>query len=272
MRNIVVLSVNENPDYLFYMPLVCWAWRKFGWEPLVFVAGQKIQSRLFEFVANKSVFNHEVWKVGPIEGYGSDTISQISRLYAACFYGNSEDYLMTSDIDMLPLSDYWQFYPEDITVWGHDLTGFQHMPICYIGMKRSRWVEVMALTHHRLNELIKRDLDNMPNAKSEDSVKRWVVDQDLITERINSVNFKKTFVSRGSLPSGYPVGRVDRSSWHLNHPKLIDAHLFRGIYESPESLKYSATMSLLKKVWPEENFDWFEDYCDDFRTRLKNGI
>ena len=209
-----------------------------------------------------------MWKVGPIDDYRSDTVAQISRLYAASLYGNDHDYLMTSDIDMLPLSDYWQFNPEDITVWGHDLTGYQHMPICYIGMKRTRWVEVMGLTSHQYNNLIKRDLDSMPNAKSQDQEKRWVVDQDLITDRINAVNFEKKFVSRETLSTGYPKGRVDRSSWSLDHPQMIDAHMFRGIYESPDSLKYRATMHLLKKVWPDQDFKWFEDYCADFKKLL----
>lgn len=268
MTKCVVISVNENEQYLFYLPLVVWAWRKIGWEPIVLVSGTEKQSLPFLLAVNRSVHSHELWKVGPIEGYGSDTIAQVSRLYAACLYGHKDDYLMTSDVDMLPLSDYWKFDPEKITVWGHDLTNFQHIPICYVGMKRTRWVEVMGLSSHLYNLMMKRDLDAMPNAKSEDSVKRWVVDQDLITDRINSVAFVKHFEPRGTLPTGYPIGRVDRSSWSLDHPQFIDCHMLRDIWSNPEHL--ARTMLLLYKVWPEENFSWFLEYVEEFK-KLING-
>ena len=264
MTKFVVISVNENPQYLFYLPLTIWAWRKFGWTPIVMCSGPQ---GIHFLAAIKHSLNPDMWRVGPIDGYGTDTTAQVSRLYAACLYGPDNDYLMTSDVDMLPLSDYWKFDPEKITVWGHDLTGFQHMPICYIGMKRTRWIEVMGLYSHRYNELIKRDLDDMPNAKSSDSVKRWVVDQDLITDRINSVTFEKDFVARGTLPNGYPVGRVDRSAWIMEHPQMIDCHMLRDIYSNPDHL--AKTMLLLYKVWPDEDFTWFTDYVKEFNILCK---
>lgn len=262
MNRYVVLSVNENPQYIFYLPLVVWAWKKFGWNPIVFCSGQKTQTRVFETVVNLCLHSHEIWKVGPIEKYNSDTIAQVSRLYAACLYGHKEDYLMTSDVDMLPLSDYWQFNPEKITTWGHDLTNFQHYPICFIGMKRTRWVEVMGLSSHNFNDMMKRDLDRMPNAQSADSAKLWVTDQDLITEKINNVTFDKVHVPRGSGANGYPIGRVDRSAWTLEHAQFIDAHMLRDIYLNPDHL--AKTLLLLYKVWPNENFKWFTEYTNEY--------
>lgn len=261
-QKYIVLSINENPEYSFYLPLVVWAWKKFGWNAIVFYSGlgDRCSSLAIKNTDLSNVMFHNV----QVEEYRSDTIAQVSRLYAACPYGHKDDYLMTSDVDMLPLSDYWQFDREKIGIWGHDLTGFQHMPICYIGMKRPRWIEVMGLTSHLYTKMIKRDLDSMPNAKSSNFEEWWSVDQQLITARINAVNFPKQNVSRGSGANGYPIGRVDRSAWSLNHEQFIDCHMLRSIWKNPDHL--ARTMLLLYKIWPNENFTWFRTYAENFAS------
>lgn len=254
----VILSVDENPQYQFYLPLVCWAWRKFGWTPFIMYRGKR--NPTWDYVFATSGYPSGVF-LDAINGYKNETIAQIARLYAGCCF-TSNVYVMTSDIDMLPLSDYWDVDTTKITVWGHDLTGYQHMPICYIGMTSQRWIELMGLSSDDHDRFIKRDLDSLPNAKSEDSVKRWVVDQDLITERINGVQFDKLFVPRGIYNNGYPIGRVDRSAWHLMHDQFIDCHMLRDIWKSPDNL--AKTLLLLYKIWPEEDFAWFQEYTEKF--------
>lgn len=264
MKKYIVISVNENPEYLFYLPLVLWTWKKFGFTAIVFYLSE--QTDIHKLIYENSP-NDTVWvKLIENQEYNSATIAQISRLYAACIVDNG--YLLTSDADMLPLSDYWKFDENEITVWGHDLTGYQHYPICYIGMPATRWREVMGLTSDDYNSLIKRDLDSMPNAKSLDSEKRWVVDQDLITERINAVQFKKIKIERGSGANGYPLGRVDRSAWSLNHSEFIDCHMPRQC-RKPENM--AKMLELLHHVWPSENFGWFVNYGWEFQNLLPNG-
>lgn len=269
MKKYIILSVNDNPEYLFYLPLTVWAWRKFGWEPIIFKPSTSIKNNLF-ILANKTIIEqsgqppiHQYILQWP--EYASGMLAQISRLYAGCV---EIGYLMTGDVDMIPLSDYWKNIDEnEITVWGHDLTSYQHYPICYIGMPTNRWIEVMGLTSKMYSELIKRDLDSMPNAKSYEHVKRWVVDQDLITERLNATRFKRISIDRGMYPNGYPIGRVDRSAWTLHHPQLIDCHMPRGIWRlESERIKMFA---LLLTVWPREDWNWFLDYIEEFK-RISN--
>ena len=272
MKKYIVLSVDDNPKYLYYLPLVVWAWRKFGWEPILFTlkncgaANLDNRRRIIQDVLNSCCG-------GPIETnyihlfteYKSETIVQVSRLYAAC---RKIGYLMTGDIDMIPLSDYWKPNENEITVWGHDLTSYQHYPICYISMPSYRWIEIMGLTTDLYSDMIKRDLDSMPNARSEDSVKRWVVDQDLITERLNATQFSKHNVIRGTYENGYPIGRVDRSAWNLKHDVLIDCHAPHDVLTNEAS--FTNLIALLMYVWPEENFEWFIDYTNEFKKTL-NG-
>lgn len=266
MRKKVILSVNYNPDYLYYLPLTVWAWRKFGWEPIVFYHGPINALTIFTF----ELAGVEMYHLQDQEGYRSDTITQISRLYA----GAVEDgYLMTSDADMIPLSDYWQYDESDITIWGHDLTGYGHYPICYIGMPSEMWVAVMSLSTRNFDFLIKRDLDSLPQAKDPDFYKYWFSDQDLITKRINETHFKKKIINRGQYSNGFAKGRVDRGSWSLDHEQFIDCHMLRDIYKKSDTGlgNFSKTMTLLNKIWPNEDFGWFDNYTRQYQKMANNG-
>jgi hypothetical protein len=221
-----VLGVNDNPTYRYYLPLVTWAWKYFGWEVIVM---------------NAKNYN---------TGYPSAMVAQVSRLYAALLV-EPDSYLMTSDVDMLPLFDYWKIHPMVITSWGHDLTGYKHYPICYIGATREKWMEIMDIPEGaKINDMVKQDLDLMPQARCGDPIKEWVVDQDLITEKINRSGLFVNRVDRGSLANGYPVGRVDRSAWSLDgHNPFIDAHLFHN----PDKGQKEKIKELLERVFPFEN-------------------
>ena len=264
MAKYIVLSVNDNPDYLYFTPLTCWAWRQFGWEPIVMIGQDQsdVSGDLLKTVFNAFKDNRFVVFSDVIGGYRSDTITQVSRLYAACV---QDGYLMTGDIDMIPLSDYWKPQEDTITVYGHDLTGYGHYPICYIGMPHTSWIEVMGLSSKDYNALIKRDLDTLPQAKNPDFYKYWFSDQDLITQRIQATEFPITSVLRGQYKNGFAHGRVDRGAWTLDHPQFIDAHLHHQIYHRGNEWKFDKTMELLNKVWPNEDFTWFTEYHKEFK-------
>lgn len=271
MRRII-LSVNENPEYLFYVPLVCWAWEKFNWYPFI-INCTNGRNELSEFVM-QSVPNKK-WTETILDisnsEYKTETWAQISRLFASSSPAiGEEDYLMTSDIDMLPLTDYW-IDRDWMSVYGHDLTNFQHIPICYVGMISLNWRVMMGIPKQwDIYTATKLALDILPNAKSDDSVKRWVVDQDLLTEKLNKNQWlSREFIKRGILGNGYPIGRVDRSAWTLEHKRFIDCHMLRGIWRDPDAL--AKTLLLLYQIWPNEDFTWFTDYTKEFAKLVNNG-
>lgn len=274
MKKYIVLSVNSNVDYLYFLPLTMWAWRKFGWEPIVFYqqSPYKLHSEEWHRLAGLEQLtldmegndNFRPYKIKLQEGYRSDTITQISRLYGACIADEPDALLMSGDIDMIPLSDYWKPESDKVTVYGHDLTGYGHYPICYIAMNSAKWVEVMNLTNFDYDAHIKRDLDALPQAKDQDFYKYWFSDQDLITSRLNEYGKEKiTFVNRGQYSNGFAAGRVDRGSWSLDHKEFIDAHLMQQTHHSQE--KIQKLMELLHHVWPQEDFKWFLEYTKEFK-------
>jgi hypothetical protein len=256
MKKYIVLSVNDNPDYLFHVPLTVWAWKKLGWEPIVFYDFIDPNDDLIELIRLYEYFERNDLNV---EDYQSETITQVSRLYGACI---ADGYIMTGDIDMLPLSDYWQPDLNKLTVYGRDLTDY-HYPICYIGAPSMIWRQVMDLVDNDYNTMIKQDLDSMPQAKGAKNV-RWVTDQDLITERINNSGIQPVRVDRGTdKRTGYPIGRIDRSNWKLDHAQYIDCHMFHGIQN--DEAKFKKTLDMLHTVWPQEDFMWWINYYKEFK-------
>lgn len=251
MKKYIVLGVNDNPKYLYYLPLVVWAWKKFGWDVITFYCGKvDFASKLIH-----DFKKYDIRECLKYEKYESSTISQVARLYGACV---TDGLIMTSDVDMLPLSDYWK-PGDDVTTYGRDLTDY-HYPICYISMPSMSWIEVMNISSNLYGVHLRRDLRTQKDM--------WGLDQDIITENLLAYGKDKiTHINRGTdKRTGYPVGRVDRSNWHLNHSQLIDAHLPHDILTNDAS--YKKVCELLAHVWPKEDFTWYKQYHEQFKKLL----
>lgn len=266
MKKHIILSVNDNPKYLFHVPLTVWAWRYFGWDPVLFYHRKDNVTNFMLSDIEAMTLKEQHVKCELIltpHGFQPETITQCSRLYGSCVV---DGYLMTGDIDMIPLSNYWKPDENKLTVYGRDLTDY-HYPICYIGMDSEKWKEVMNIDGDDYQYYMQRDLMTLPQAKSADKVKRWVTDQDLITERINASHFVPERVDRGTdKKTGYPIGRVDRSNWTLNHSVFIDAHLPHDVLTNEASFK--KILDMLHTVWPKEDFKWYINYYKEFKKLI----
>lgn len=267
MNKRIILSVNTNEDYAYFLPLTCWAWRKFGWEPLIIHVGQWT-----EFI--DMAFGNESWFVmHGIDGIRDSTIAQVSRLYGAEFHTFEEakgidrgDLVMLGDIDLIPLGDHWNPDADKVTVYNHDLTGRTEIPMCFVAAPAKLWGKFMNYSGHPSVD-IERDLSNYENAKSDDFYKWWGCDQQILTDRLKKYGYDKIkFIDRG--PSdlhGYARGRVDRApgGWRFDLPELIDAHMEQQTHHDEK--KIARLLDLLRHVWPNEDWSWFRKYTNDFR-------
>lgn len=276
MKKIIVLSVNENQDYCYFAPLTVWAWRKFGYDPLILYRGNMetdfIKMSLFD--AMPVMCPVPVYSLDPIEGIRDATIAQVSRIFASSSWAfKSEryenDYIVTGDIDLIPLKDSLKPDFDDnnrVTAWNFDLTGRTEVPICHVGARAHIWWRMMhTYPYDTINEAIKENLQGNVNARSDDFYKWWGVDQQILTERVKAYPHV-TYIDRG--PSdihGYARGRVDRApgGWRFDLPELIDAHMEQQTHHS--TAKIGRLFDLLRHVWPNENFDWFAQYTTEFR-------
>lgn len=244
MKRYVIISSNNNPDYDFYVPIVKWSWHQLGW----------------------GVINLQPFELKP---YSEVTITQCMRLYAAMLKElpngqviEKDDILMTSDADMIPLSDYWNPKYYDITCYGRDLTDY-HYPMCYIAMSKRNWGKVMNINSKDIRELMRRDLELIsPTPETEDT---WFADQNLITHKINNHTEKPVLIDRGfDTETSLPLGRIDRSNnCEIPKGKLIDFHAPLNGWNHIEKIK-----EILKMAFGElpESID---KYTTDFIIKNK---
>lgn len=264
MSRYVVLSVNHNVDYMYFLPLTVWSWEKAGWDVLVYYRGEG-HSDVERLVITQMVGDENVYYTHPVPGIRDATISQVSRLYAACLSSiDDNDYLLLGDCDMLALGDHWNPDYTKVTVYNHDLTGFGEIPMCYVGGTKKLWKQIMNLEGITYNEAIKRDIENYPNAKDQDFYKWWGCDQQILTARLKEYGTGKIdFINRGQYSNGFAKGRVDRGSWSLKHEVLIDAHLEQQTWQNDEKIR--RLFELLHHAFPKEDFLWFASFTKEFK-------
>lgn len=220
MQKIAVISTNNNPDYKFYLPFAEYAWNKLGWQVAVVCTHDTDQSTL---ITN----NPETIRIQlpDIKGVRPETMAQAGRLYA-CNYLPLDALVMTCDIDLLPVSDYWHPDPNGITVYGHDLTDYTYYPMGYVAMLGSKWKEILQLTYNTENDM-QRDFHITEAAYATDWETWWNVDWEVLTKRLSPFKNQITFINRGrrSDGSGFAHGRIDRGdSMKMIDPPYIDMH------------------------------------------------
>ena len=223
MKRYVVVSTNNNPDYMFYLPYIEKAWNSYGWGLCCMITNDIDISDL-----NYSNPKTIIIRLPEKKGLRTESIAQAGRLYAANYFDN-ETLLMTSDIDLLPLVDYWNPNIEKITVYGHDLTWHSFYPMGYIAMKTEKWKKFMKLKLDTSVELEKDAKEYEHLTKSDNWDSWWNWDWTMITDRMKPFANEITFIDRGQINiagATLAKGRIDRYNWDetQNQPEWIDAH------------------------------------------------
>lgn len=237
MKKYIVISSNSNPDYYFYAKYQEKAWNKLGWNICVMVTDD-VNPLDLELSNPDSVIIH----LPQIPGLRRETVAQASRLYAAN-YLPLDSLIMTCDMDLIPLSDYWHPNPDEITVYGHDLTDFSYYPMGYVAMTGAKWKEKMKCTYNTTEDLLRDASETIVKgvqiAYASDWEKWWNFDWQLLTNRLKPFQAEITFINRGRRLTGtYAYGRVDRGDSMKIPPgeTLIDAHCENNNVQHPDKL------------------------------------
>jgi len=234
MKKYVVVSTNNNPDYIFFAPYIEKAWNSFGWNLCVMIT-QDVNEADLKLSNPESV----VVRLPNIEGLRQESIAQAGRLYAAN-YLPLDTLLMTSDMDLLPLSDYWHPNENEITVYGHDLTWNTYLPMGYISMIGSDWEKYMNLTGISFNDMNRDSNEYREMVLSPDFERWWNWDWQMITDRMKPHYNKITFINRGQIDiagATLAKGRIDRYNWDVTQSQpepFIDAHCHNTSVKNPE--------------------------------------
>lgn len=274
MKKIVVVSTNNNPQYKFFVPIVEWMWNKLGWDVCTLIHVGATDGNTPSMPLDVNRHNSDNWYgnlrllIPVVPGLRSETIAQASRLYAASRLPD-DALIMTSDMDMLPLGDHWKPNPDNITVYGHDLTWHSYFPMCYIAMTGAKWKQVMNLTGDIPGDML-RDAKETGMPFSNDWEQWWNHDWHLITERLKASGEKITHIERGQVDyfgkTSLAKGRVDRFDWPhawdwALDKELIDCHCISSAYHEE---RWPRVYALIQKAFPGEDVTWMDEYRNEF--------
>jgi hypothetical protein len=160
MEKIVVVSSNNNPDYFFYAKYQKHAWNKFGWKLCIMTTPDV-----------NEILPCDYQIILPNIDIRTETLAQAGRLYAANQLP-ADAIIMTCDMDLIPLSDYWHPDPNEITVYGHDLTWYSYFPMGYVAMTGAKWKEKFHLTGDTHMDML-RDIKNYSSMVESNDWNEW---------------------------------------------------------------------------------------------------
>lgn len=263
----VILSSNQNLDYLFYAPLTAKVWNHFGFKALNFVVGK---SEIGDFI-NKTMLektNSEIYELPESNVFRSDTLSQFCRMYGACVVEDENEYVLLGDIDLIPLNSYTYRDFDKMNIINFDLTDRTEVPVCHVGMYVKKWRELLNLKYGNVEEQINRDLELMSHkSKSKVWEEYWNTDQDFLTKKIKDFGFDKfNFIDRGREPSGYAYRRVDRGNWNWSKDiEYIDSHMLRNPYSDEN---FNKTFDLIQYTLKNVDCSWMKEYHTEFKKLI----
>lgn len=249
MKPVAIISCDATLDYLWCLPLVEKTWHLQGFDCDIYVPVE-----VFEWAKRNLNITYSFENL-KLSSNNPALHSQLHRLYVCNEY-DPDYYIIISDADMLILSDFIYYNQHKINVYGHDLTGRQHIPICYVGMSAREWQEVMG-------DEMNADILKLTNLQSK--VTAWVADQDILTAKLIGYGYNNiNFVDRGTDKRGLPKGRVDRyDGLKLPEDKLMDAHLPRRPWEWVDKI-----VEILAAAYPDENWDWVYNHNEQFKKEF----
>jgi len=268
-----VLSVDSNPDYLFFVPLTCAFWLNIDYQPFVILVDEGISPEIRDLVfeETKRVGGY-IKTLEGIKGYRTCNVAQVSRLFAAAdSYFTDEDYLLTDDMDRFVIDYMWfnqQNISKDIHIYDPDELNYTRLKIGNIGMKASVWKEIMGIKSAPIRENLIECLDKNLSP-SADWKTGWNLDEWLLTKNVfNSKYYPQRcqMFERGGTMWGTRNGRICRSAWQQTFDtcmmtKLIDVHLHRDPYVGKV---WEDTVKIMSGVFEQKQVEKFIKYKERF--------
>lgn len=236
-----IMSSDDNPKYLDFWPIVSMLWKqKFGIEPVLLYFGKNgaTVSRKFGTVV----------EMPTLDGIPLSTQCQCSRLWYAGQCG--EDVVITSDIDMLPLSPKYFVHSltsvtDDKYVHLNPLYDNTYFPMCYNVAKSSTLNKVLDIDSSFetfMEKVMKWSEGKEESLKVKGLGDYWFLDEKYTSHKVNE--YKKQHpdmvipIPRKEGVNGF---RIDRPNWVYSLQKLsedyyYDCHSIRPYKDNKKSI------------------------------------
>ncbi len=204
IRKICVLSANNHPGYLFFIPIVEWVWNKFGWEVALFITSDVKETHHRSETTTLHI-------IPDIPNVRTNTLAQTVRHFTANVLPK-DAYIMVQDIDLIPLKDWWTPPLDRPSISGYpEMTGGQFIPVHYTGMTGQQWYDLMGCTGNLAWDMETAMKEN-GRAYGKEWEQYWDTDWDILTQKVKARPAEEfNWVTRG-MQNGLPMGRVDRST------------------------------------------------------------
>jgi len=293
----VVMSVNDNYQYSFLMPLTALLWERMGYQSLFLVmASQEVFPPDLSLAC--SIAEEVGARIIPLQPNGEfgSAWYQTARLFGAAVDSLGDDlrndsYLITSDVDMWPINASWFQAPFDDPNKPVHWFGWPYAMICYLGATVSEWRKIMHLDQNgNIEDQMARALDSTIG-RTADSEQQWTADQVLLEKRLmefelNSDWERVQFIKRNASMHMPPFDRLDRAydaDWHqgTSLTGYIDAHvpLNDSLPAWVDTDGYQwwrwQRLLLVKLLLSTDELDWVDEYFEAFdaleHRRLKQS-
>lgn len=268
MKPVAILSTDTNPDYLFCLPIVAKSWQLQGFDVDAIVFCSDVNDRplfLNRFLSQPFIAAH---KYTLPASQNKSILVQCIRLYTGSQFEKGR-YSIIGDVDMFIGSDFLNRDFEKLNVFGHDLTGFNEVPMCYVGMPTEKWAEIFGSIHPDF----RNDLEKYSKYKSDIWHEAWGADQQILTAKLKEYGFDKiNFISRGTDPANHnlPLGRWDRyGGFKRPAGQVHDVHLPRQPYSDEN---FPKIVAMCMDLYPNEDWGWMDEYRKEFLIEFARKI
>lgn len=274
----VLLSCDASPVYAFFLPIVAAAWRALGFQPTIMLVGDTpdpcrhwVKTPALDLAMREAVrAGADVRFVAARKGFLPSTVAQCVRVTAASIDGlRPDEYVLTGDVDMIPLRDMTNFLKQGMPdAWMHLYHGYAyehepeaHFPLCYMGATVEHWRHFLPVTLDEcLDALGARDTWD-----SETSWKAWNHDEKWASARIAASPDFGGHVQR--IRRNPDLNRVDRAWWDRS-PAVelcVDCHALRPGYSDEN---WGRIREVLGTIFDTNKLDRVSSYRDLFLRYL----
>jgi hypothetical protein len=273
MKKYSILSVDSNPDYLFLAPITAAFWVDIGYIPFIMVVDKnfnpELKKMVFSLTEKQGAMIHNLEH---IEGFRTCNVAQLSRLFAAASnYFEDSDYLITDDIDKIPVDFMWfnqQNFSKKIHIFDPDELNYTRLKIGNIGMSSSTWREVIGFNRGSIRDSLALCM-NQHLTKDSTWDKAWNLDEWILTNGVFNSQYypdKCQMIERGGNNLGLRNYRIDRGAWSETYKycistKIIDIHIHRKPWEGQV---WKDMLTIIKSTFSAEKVNTFVQYREEF--------
>lgn len=264
MNKTIILSVDGNPTYAWFVPLCSLMWRDVAGFDVSCIYVGPIDPWFTKCAAQTNTLVYEA----PNVSCSIQAASQLIRLFSYLLPDMGPDsYLLSVDADAWPLSSVFDpsgapidlLYPTAC-----DRAETPYFPIGYIGATTRSWREFVGIDGSSPEEGLAKFFATDPTILNGHT--GWNYDETFITRKIKAwPGFRNANVRKRE--GDPPVDRVDRANWPASPTRQgkIDAHLIRPGWTDKN---WPRLRPLLAECLTSDHLAWTDRYREETCERF----